>query len=109
MDLSGGCPIEERAVYRQGRGRTADGYIHAESERTHMLPAHWTPIAMRSRGTFSKHGQLTWCQLADAPIGVNTAYEMAAAGKLIMASRHYDDAVELVVRPSIRFNERVAS
>jgi hypothetical protein len=61
------------------------------------LDRTWTPIAWRPR-----HGDgsnlLTWTMFLDAPIDVETAHKLQAAGRLLMANRHTGERVELVVR-----------
>lgn len=60
------------------------------------LPNTWTPIAWRPR-----HGGSnlpTWTRFLDAPIDVETAHELQAAGRILMANRHTGERVELVIR-----------
>jgi hypothetical protein len=58
------------------------------------LPAAWCPIARRPRfGTV-----LLWDPIPDAVLDVDTARDMAAAGTLLVASRHSSEMVEMVIK-----------
>lgn len=61
------------------------------------LPSTWTPIAWRPRHSDGSN-LLTWTMFLDAPIDVETAHKLQAAGRLLMANRHTGERVELVVR-----------
>ncbi len=63
------------------------------------LPDAWTAIAERSRDTGGK--SLEWRELQGATLGVADASLLAAKGVILMANRHFEDRVELVVRPVI--------
>jgi hypothetical protein len=63
-----------------------------------MLPRDvqdWTPIAWRPRDGGPK---LEWRAIDGAPMRLSQAKRMAGRGVLLMANRHFDDRVELVVR-----------
>ena len=45
---------------------------------------------------------LTWTMFLDAPIDVETAHKLQAAGRLLMANRHTGERVESVVRQADR-------
>jgi hypothetical protein len=74
--------------------------IRASKQPVVDLPNAWTPIATRARDAEGvKH--LLWQELPDAPIGVPEAQELLKAKKILMANRHNDDRVELVIRPTV--------
>jgi hypothetical protein len=66
------------------------------------MPEGWITIAERSRDTRGKLRPLEWHELADAPYRIESARRLAAQGILLIANRHYEDRVELVVRPTRR-------
>jgi hypothetical protein len=44
---------------------------------------------------------LYWHRLADAPLSLQDAHELAAKGAIIMAQRYFPERVELLVRPAM--------
>ena len=63
-----------------------------------MIATTWTAIATRPRTGPGLSGDLVWTPVDDAPIDIAAAHRLAADGLLIMANRHHNDVVELVVR-----------
>ena len=57
----------------------------------------WTPIAWRPRCAL---GALYWIPIDGAPIDADTAHHLRLTGRIVMASRHTPEMVELVVRPA---------
>jgi len=67
--------------------------------RRRELPRNaWTPIAERARDC-ERDDTLFWEPLPRAPLSIEDAHHLVAADALVMANRHSDDRVELVVRP----------
>jgi hypothetical protein len=62
------------------------------------LPDCWTAIAERQRVPHGKQS-LEWRELPDAPLKVTDAQLLFASDLILMANRHFNDRVELVVRP----------
>jgi hypothetical protein len=62
-----------------------------------MLPTTWTAIAERPRDADGAE-LLTWTELPRRLLGVHEAGALAAAGTILMANRHTDTMVLLVVR-----------
>ncbi len=60
----------------------------------------WTPIAWRPRSILN--GVLRWTELPHAGIKLRDAQALAAEGKLLMANRHKDDMVLLVVKRPVQ-------
>jgi hypothetical protein len=60
-----------------------------------VIPEGWTAIAWRPRGGSPK---LEWRAISGAPLRLSQAKRMAERGELLMANRHLEDRVELVVR-----------
>ena len=58
----------------------------------------WTPIASRQRRSHNEKCKLFWSDITDAPISSDQARELAKQGRLLIASRHYPDHIEMVVR-----------
>ena len=67
----------------------------------------WIAIAIRPRGCMDGQ-KLYWDQIPGAPVSVQEARRLAAAGTLLMASRYQPDRVELVVRLSTATLTRAA-
>lgn len=59
-----------------------------------MNLTEFTVIATRPR----KGGNLAWTEHADAPMTLKQAHDLVDIGRLILASRHYPDRVECVVK-----------
>jgi hypothetical protein len=57
-----------------------------------VIPKGWTAIAWRPRG------ESLWRTISDAPLELSEAKRMVECGMLLMANRHFEDRVELVVR-----------
>jgi hypothetical protein len=72
-----------------------------QSGAMNSIPVTWTAIATRPRRARDRI-LLRWESLPDAPIGITEARNLAAAGELVMANRHTDEYVELVVRAPLR-------
>ena len=66
------------------------------------LPDSWVTIATRPRGFGVK---LIWREIKGAPLAVDKAQMLAKKGQILMANRHTDDVVELVVRPKAPVSE----
>jgi hypothetical protein len=62
-----------------------------------MLPTTWTAIAERPRDADGAEW-LTWTELPRRLLGVHEARALAAEGTILMANRHTDSVVFLVVR-----------
>ena len=73
--------------------------VHYEQVRL-SLPLEWTAIAERPREPVTNE-MLTWRELAEAPLRLPEAKELAVNGAILMAQRHFSDRVQLVVRPVI--------
>ncbi len=56
----------------------------------------WTTIAQRPR--YVPEGRLTWSEVPNAELRLSDAHALAATGQLIMANRHTDEMVFLVVK-----------
>jgi hypothetical protein len=69
-----------------------------EMTRPPALPVEWTPIAVRPRFARPSSAVLTWSALPEAGLTIEQAHALAAEGVLVMASRHTETRVELVVR-----------
>jgi hypothetical protein len=67
------------------------------SDSVTLLTQSWTPIAMRPRAS-ATGVLLVWSPLPDAPLDVAGAWQLADAGMILMAQRHFLDRIELVVR-----------
>jgi hypothetical protein len=70
-----------------------------------QLPNCWTAIAERRRVSDRKQ-LLEWRELPDAPLKVADAHLLFASDFILMANRHFDDRVELVVRPAVPADHR---
>jgi hypothetical protein len=62
----------------------------------------WTPIATRPRGSRNVHCKLFWTDIIDAPISSDQARVLAKQGRLLIATRHHPDHIEMVVRSPAR-------
>ena len=84
-----------------GRARDATGGRppHDASAGKPDAALGWIAIAMRPRRCMDGQ-KLYWDPVPGAPVGVQEARRLAAAGTLLMASRYQPDRVELVVRLS---------
>jgi len=69
----------------------------ADAAIADRLPPCWTPIAFRPRHSRFQE-PLLWSSVFEAPIDIEVAHRLRKAGAIIMASRHTDDRVVLVVR-----------
>jgi hypothetical protein len=69
------------------------------SDSNALPPNAWTVIALRPRDLIGDQ-LLEWSPIPGAPIDTWTARELQASGRIVMANRHFDDHVELVVRPA---------
>jgi hypothetical protein len=58
----------------------------------------WVPIASRPRSSRNLHCKLFWSDIIDAPISAGQARALAQQGRLLIACKHYDDRIELMVR-----------
>jgi hypothetical protein len=63
------------------------------------LPRTWTTIANRPREPAPGRVSV-WTEQPGALISLEDAHKFADGGLLIMANRHFEDRVELVVRPA---------
>lgn len=73
------------------------GYMEDDSS---LLPNCWTAIAERPRVLNGKQA-LEWRALPNAPLRISDAHLLFASDLILMANRHFDDRVELVVRPAV--------
>jgi hypothetical protein len=64
-----------------------------------ILPPSWTAIAERRREPLRKE-LLEWRELPEARLTLAEAHTLARRGVIIMASRHFSDRIQLVVRPA---------
>jgi hypothetical protein len=69
-------------------------------DHPYALPNRWTAIAERPRVSDGT-GFLEWRELPGAPLKVPDAHLLRASDIILMANRHFEDRVELVVRPTI--------
>jgi hypothetical protein len=58
----------------------------------------WTPIASRLRSSRTVDCKLFWSDFDGAAISSEQAHMLAAAGRLLIACKHYDDRIEMMVR-----------
>ena len=59
---------------------------------------HWTPIASRERSSRTVDCKLFWSDFDGAAISSEQAHMLAATGRLLIACKHYDDRIEMMVR-----------
>jgi hypothetical protein len=59
---------------------------------------HWVPIASRPRGSRTVDCKLFWSDFDGAAISSEQAHMLAATGRLLIACKHYDDRIEMMVR-----------
>jgi hypothetical protein len=69
-----------------------------------MLPATWTSLASRPREI--EVGDLVWQEFPQPVLGVKEARKLAEKGAILMASRHTETTVELVIRSAGRRKHR---
>ena len=62
----------------------------------------WTLIATRPRSSRSVHCKLVWSDIIAAPISSAQAHELAKQGRLLIACKHYNDRIEMMVRSPLR-------
>ena len=58
----------------------------------------WTAIASRPRSSRNMCCKLFWSDFEGAAISSAQAHELAAKGRLLIACKHYDDRIEMMVR-----------
>jgi hypothetical protein len=58
----------------------------------------WTSIASRPRSSRNMDCKLFWADFERAAISSAQAHELAAKGRLLIACKHYDDRIEMMVR-----------
>lgn len=58
----------------------------------------WTPIASRGRSSRNADCKLFWSDFDGAAISSEQAHMLAAAGRLLIACKHFDNRIEMVVR-----------
>jgi hypothetical protein len=73
-----------------------------------LMPNQWIPIGERPRSVTVATEQLTWTQVVNPILSIARAHELAEAGAVLLASRHDQDRIVLLVRPSTRHQRRVA-
>lgn len=79
----------------------------------------WTPIAARGRepvsfGAWNKlrgipGKTMAWCAYPDAPMTIEGARALEAAGHLLIMNRHFADKVEVVIRSAPEVKLEMAS
>jgi hypothetical protein len=65
-----------------------------------LLPVTWTSIASRPREI--DYGDLVWEEFPQAILRIGEARKLAEKGAILMASRHTETTVELVIRSARR-------
>jgi hypothetical protein len=80
----------------------------ADAAIAEQLSANWTPIAFRPRRSPFQE-PLVWSSLFGAPIDIEGAHRLRESGAIVMASKHTDDRVVLLVRRAISWITRRTS